>query len=331
MTPAELARQVRLLELSTRRRVTEVFAGEYSSAFKGRGMEFADVREYQPGDDVRFLDWNVTARTGRPFVKRFVEERELTVMLVVDVSGSLAFGTSGPADHAAHVSPHRPDEPAWSVLAEGSKRALAAKVCALLAFAAVRAGDRVGLCAFTDQIELFLPARKGSRHALRLVRELLALEPVGTGTNPQAAAERLRRTLHRKSLVFFVSDFLAHGPDAAAAFERALRRVSGGGRAAGGGRGHDVVAAVIRDRRDAELVNAGLVRVRDPESGREAVIDTSSRRVREAYAAAFARSDAALDRAIVSAGLRAGRSRVTLWTHDEPVHELVGLFHRRER
>ncbi|MBX3403444.1 MAG: DUF58 domain-containing protein [Phycisphaeraceae bacterium] len=328
MTPAELARQVRLLELSTRRRVTEVFAGEYSSAFKGRGMEFADVREYQPGDDVRFIDWNVTARSGRPFIKRFVEERELTVMLAVDVSGSLAFGTSGPTDHAAHTSPHRPDEPAWSVLAEGSKRALAAKVCALLAFAAVRAGDRVGLCAFTDRVELSVPARKGSRHALRLVRELLALDATGRGTNPAAAADLLRRTLHRRSLVFFVSDFLAPGASGEASFERALRRIAGGGRAA---RGHDVVAAAIRDRRDAELVNAGLVRLRDPETGREAVIDTSSSRVRDAYSAAYSRADSALDRAIAGAGLRALRARVTLWTHDEPVHELVGLFHRRER
>lgn len=328
MTPAELARQVRLLELSTRRRVTEVFAGEYSSAFKGRGMEFADVREYQPGDDVRFIDWNVTARSGRPFVKRFVEERELTVILAVDVSGSLAFGTSGPADHAAHSGPHRPDEPAWSVLAEGSKRALAAKVCALLAFAAVRAGDRVGLCAFTDRVELALPARKGSRHALRLVRELLALEPAGRATSPAAAADHLRRTLHRRSLIFFISDFLAPGAAGEASFERALRRIAGGGRAT---RGHDVVAAVIRDRRDAELVNAGLVRVRDPETGREAVIDTSSPRVREAWASAFARADAALDRAIAGAGLRTSRARATLWTHDEPVHGLVELFHRRER
>ena len=327
MTPAELARQVRLLELSTRRRVTEVFAGEYSSAFKGRGMEFADVREYQPGDDVRFIDWNVTARSGRPFIKRFVEERELTVMLAVDVSGSLAFGTSGPADHAAHTSPHRPDEPAWSVLAEGSKRALAAKVCALLAFAAVRAGDRVGLCAFTDRVELSLPPRKGSRHALRIVRELLALDAAGRGTNPAAAADLLRRTLHRGSLVFFVSDFLAPGAAGEASFERALRRIAGGGRAAAG----DVAATIIRDRRDAQLINAGLVRQRDPETGREAVIDTSSSRVRDAYAAAFSRADSTLDRAIAGAGLRASRARVTLWTHDEPVHELVGLFHRRDR
>jgi uncharacterized protein (DUF58 family) len=322
MTPAELARQVRLLELSTRRRVTEVFAGEYTSAFKGRGMEFSEVREYQPGDDVRFIDWNVTARSGKPFIKRFVEERELTVMLVVDLSGSFEFGTA-PRGLEGHAGGE------WSVLADGSKRALAAKVGALLAFAAVRSGDRVGLCAFTDRIEHYVPPRKGSRHALRLVRELLALEPVGRGTDLAPVADRFRRVLHRRSLIFVVSDFLPGTPDGTGALERSLRRLGGAGHARGGG--HDVIAAVVRDRRDAELVAAGLVRVRDPETGREAVIDTSSRRVREAYAEAFRRSNAELDRALVGAGLRGGRARVDLWTHEPPVHSLVELFHRRER
>lgn len=322
MTPAELARQVRLLELSTRRRVTEVFAGEYTSAFKGRGMEFAEVREYQPGDDVRFIDWNVTARTGRPFIKRFVEERELTVMLVVDLSGSFEFGTA-PRGLEGHAGGE------WSVLADGSKRALAAKVCALLAFAAVRSGDRVGLCAFTDRIEHYVPPRKGSRHALRLVRELLALEPVGRGTDLTPVADRLRRVLHRRSLIFAVSDFVMGTPEETAVLERSLRRLGGVGHASGGG--HDVIAAVVRDRRDAELVAAGLIRVRDPETGRECVIDTSSRRVREAYARSHANSDAQLNRTLLGAGLRGGRSRVDLWTHQPPVHSLVELFHRRER
>lgn len=322
MTPAELARQVRLLELSTRRRVTEVFAGEYTSAFKGRGMEFSEVREYQPGDDVRFIDWNVTARSGRPFIKRFVEERELTVMLVADLSGSFEFGTAQRGLEGAARGE-------WSVLADGSKRALAAKVCALLAFAAVRSGDRVGLCAFTDRVEHYVPPRKGSRHALRLVRELLALEPRGRGTDLAPAAERLRRVLHRRSLIFVVSDFISTAPDGASALARSLRRLGGIGHARGGG--HDVIAAVARDRRDAELVAAGLIRVRDPETGREVVIDSSSRRVREAYAEAFRRADTQLDEALAGAGLRGGRSRVDLWTHEPPVHSLVELFHRRER
>ncbi len=319
MTPAELARQVRLLELSTRRRVTEVFAGEYTSAFKGRGMEFAEVREYQPGDDVRFIDWNVTARTGRPFIKRFVEERELTVMLVVDLSGSFEFGTA-PGGIEGHAGGE------WSVLADGSKRAVAAKAAALLAFAAVRSGDRVGLCAFTDRIEHFVPPRKGSRHALRLVRELLALEPRGRETDLAPVADRLRRVLHRRSLIFVISDFLA--PSEPRGFEASLRRLARAGGARGG---HDVIAAVVRDKRDAELVSAGLVRVRDPETGRETVIDTSSRRVRDAYKQAFDRADADLSRALIGAGLRGGRSRVDLWTHEQPVHSLVELFHRRER
>ena len=324
MTPAELARQVRLLELSTRRRVTEVFAGEYTSAFKGRGMEFSEVREYQPGDDVRFIDWNVTARSGRPFIKRFVEERELTVMLVVDLSGSFEFGTAPRGLEGAAGGE-------WSVLADGSKRALAAKVGALLAFAAVRSGDRVGLCAFTDRIEHYVPPRKGSRHALRLVRELLALEPKGRGTDLGPVADRLRRVLHRRSLVFVVSDFTTASPEGPLSFEHSLRRLGQTGNSGGGRGGHDIIAAVVRDKRDAELVAAGLVRVRDPETGREAVIDTSSRRVREAYAEAFRKADGDLDRALRGAGLRGGRARVDLWTHQPPVHSLVELFHRRDR
>ncbi len=331
MTPAELARQVRLLELSTRRRVTEVFAGEYSSAFKGRGMEFSEVREYQPGDDVRFIDWNVTARSGRPFIKRFVEERELTVMLVVDLSGSFEFGTAPGGARAGAGGVGRGAGGEWSVLSDGSKRAIAAKVGALLAFAAVRSGDRVGLCAFTDRIEHYVPPRKGSRHALRLVRELLAVEPVGRGTNLAPVADRLRRVLHRRSLVFVVSDFVPGNQSNLKAFESSLRRLGRAGNGGGGRGGHDIIAAVVRDRRDAELVSAGLIRVRDPETGREAVIDTSSRSVREAYAQAFRKADRELDQALLGAGLRGGRSRVDLWTHEQPVHSLVELFHRRER
>ncbi len=324
MTPAELARQVRLLELSTRRRVTEVFAGEYTSAFKGRGMEFAEVREYQPGDDVRFIDWNVTARSGRPFIKRFVEERELTVMLVVDLSGSFEFGTAPRATKGATSGE-------WSVLSDGSKRALAAQVGALLAFAAVRSHDRVGLCAFTDRIEHYVPPRKGSRHALRLVRELLALEPKGRGTDLAPVADRLRRVLHRRSLIFVISDFVSSSPEGSTTFEHSLRRLGRAGNSGGGRGGHDIIAAVVRDPRDTELVAAGLIRVRDPETGREAVIDTSSKRVRDAYAQAFRKADEQLDRSFISAGLRGGRSRVDLWTHQPPVHSLVELFHRRER
>ena len=212
MSPAELARQVRLLEIATRHIVTDVFAGDYSSAFKGRGIEFADVREYQPGDDVRTIDWNVTARAGRPFIKRFSEERELTVMLAVDLSGSGGFGTG-----------------------VRSKRELACEVAALLAFAAVRKGDRVGLLIFTDRVEMYVPPKKGARHTLRLIRELLAFEPTHLGTRLTAAADHLCRLLPRRSLVFVISDFLSD--DLTPAMRKLAPR-------------HDLVALDVGDPRD---------------------------------------------------------------------------------
>lgn len=289
MTPAELARQVRLLEISTRHSVTEVFAGDYSSAFKGRGIEFSDVREYQPGDDVRSIDWNVTARAGHPFIKRFTEERELTVMLAVDLSGSGGFGTT-----------HR------------SKRELACEVAALLAFAAVRKGDRVGLLIFTDQVELYVPPKKGSRHTLRLVRELLAFKPRHRGTRLAAAADHLGRVLRRRSVVFVISDFLCDDLD------DSVRRLAPR---------HDLVAIDINDRRDFDLAPAGLMDVRDPESGATMILDTSSRRVRVAYRNAAA--EAASRRESVLR--RSGVDRLSLSTESEYVHELVAFFKQRER
>lgn len=289
MTPAELAQQVRQLELATRHIVTEVFAGEYSSAFKGRGMEFADVREYQPGDDVRAIDWNVTARAGRPFIKRFTEERELSVLLAVDLSASGDFGT-----------------------AEKSKRELAAEVAALLAFAAVKKGDRAGLLIFTDRVELFIPPRKGSRHVLRLIRELLAFEPAHRGTSFIAASDHIARVLRRRSLIFLVSDFIA--PD----LETATRRLAPR---------HDVVALDVSDPRDFELAPAGLMDVQDPETGRRILLDTSSRRVREAYQATM--TAAAQSRATLLQ--RLGIDRIELTTARPYVHELVRFFKQRER
>lgn len=289
MSPAELARQVRLLELATRHIVTEVFAGEYSSAFKGRGMEFADVREYQPGDEIRAIDWNVTARAGKPFVKRFTEERELSVVLAVDLSASGDFATT-----------------------DKSKRELCCEVAALLAFAAVRKGDRVGLLIFTDRVEAYIPPKKGSRHALRLIRELLAFRPADTGTRFLAVAEHVARVLHRRSLVFLVSDFIADD------LEPALRRLAPR---------HDVVALNISDPRDAELVPAGLLDVQDPETGRTMLLDTTSRRVRAAYRAAMA------DGAERRIGLlqRLGIDHLELSTASEYVHDLVRFFRQRER
>jgi uncharacterized protein (DUF58 family) len=289
MSPAELAKQVKQLEITTRRIVTEVFAGEYSSAFKGRGMEFADVREYQPGDDVRSIDWNVTARAGRPFVKRFTEERELSVLLAVDLSGSGAFGTT-----------------------EKTKRELCCEIAALLIFAAVKKGDRAGLLIFTDHVEQFVPPRKGSRHALRLIRELLAFEPEHAGTRFMSAAEHITHVLRRRSLVFMVSDFLA------ADLEPAVRRLAPR---------HDLVAIDMSDPRDLELAPAGLIDVEDPETGGTMLLDTSSRRVREAYRRAML--DAAERRAQVLQ--RLGVDRLALTTASPYVHELVRFFKQRER
>ncbi len=289
MTPAELAKQVRLLEIRTRHAVTEVFAGEYSSAFKGRGIEFAEVREYEPGDDVRTIDWNVTARTGKPFVKRFTEERELTVLLAVDLSASGDFGTQ-----------------------VRSTRRLAVEAAAVLAFAAARKGDRVGLVIFTDRVELYIPSKKGARHALRLIRELLAFEPTHPRTDLGAATEHIARVMRRRAVVFVVSDFLFEATgDALGAI--AAR--------------HDVIAVRVGDPRDRELAPAGMLEVLDPETGLRAIIDSSSRRVREAYAAAAADRDEALTMTL----RRAGVDDVELSTDREYVHDLVELFHRREK
>jgi uncharacterized protein (DUF58 family) len=289
MTPAELARQVRLLEITTRHTVTEVFAGEYSSAFKGRGIEFSEVREYQPGDDVRTIDWNVTARSGKPFVKRFKEERELTVILAVDLSASGDFGTQA-----------------------RSKRELAVEVAAVLGFAAARQGDRVGLVIFTDRVELYVPPKKGARHALRLIRELLAFEPEGRGTDLHAATEHVARVATRKAVVFLVSDFLDAG------VEDAVRAVAGR---------HDVIAVRVHDPRDERLEPAGMVEVRDPETGERAVLDTSSRRVRAAYEALAAEHRESLAMTL----RRYGVDEVELATDRPYVHDLVELFHARER
>ncbi len=250
MTPREVLRRVRRLEIRTRKLVDESLAGSYHSVFRGRGMEFAEVREYEPGDDVRTIDWNVSARMGHPFVKKFTEERELTVMLAVDVSGSERFGTS--------IAP---------------KLQLAAEVSALLTFSAIRNNDRVGLLMFTQSIELFVPPRKGREHALRVLRELLAFDPVGRGTDIAGALEVLRRVVTKRAVVFLVSDFQDEG------YERTLRVVS---------RKHDVVAISVSDPRESSLPDVGLVAVQDPESGQRTVIDAGSASVRRRYAAAAA-------------------------------------------
>ena len=245
MIPREMMRKIRRIQIHTSHIVDDLLAGGWHSAFKGRGIEFEEVRPYQVGDDVRSIDWNVTARAGEPFIKLFREERELSVMLLVDLSASQDFGT--------HLQ---------------TKRELVTELGATLAFSAIKNNDRVGLTLFTDRIEKSLPPRKGTRYVLRLIRELLHCQPVGQGTKLQAALEHLNRTASRRTVVFLISDFQDTG------FEKTLRVTR---------TKHDVIPMVISDRREVELPSVGLLSLRDPESGRTISIDTSSRRHRHAF------------------------------------------------
>jgi len=245
MIPAEILKKVRRIQIVTSAMVNDLFAGQYHSAFKGLGIEFEEVREYQPGDDVRMIDWNVTARAGRPFVKRFREERELTVVMLVDVSASQEFGTR-----------------------DQLKSELVAELGATLAFSAIQNNDKVGLIMFTDRVERFVPADKGTRHVLRVVRELLYHQPKGRGTDLGAALEYLDRVLTRRSVVFVVSDFQT--PD----FSRALKRVR---------RRHDVIPVLVRDERESVAPPVRYVELHDPETDEQLLVDTSSRAFRRRF------------------------------------------------
>jgi uncharacterized protein (DUF58 family) len=257
MIPREILKKVRRIEIATRGLVNEVFSGEYHSVFKGRGMNFAEVREYQYGDDIRAIDWNVTARTGSPFVKVFEEERELTVMLVVDASASGEFGTI-----------------------ERMKGEIAVELCAVLAFSAIKNNDKVGLIIFSDRIEKFVPPRKGRQHVLRVLRELLYFEPEGRGTDIAAALEYLTHVVRRRAVVFLVSDFLSEG------FAKGLSVA---------GRRHDVVAIRMSDRRELELPPVGYVEFEDAESGEHTLVNTSDRRFRVAFKANAERARRSLE------------------------------------
>ncbi len=285
--PPELLRKIRRIEIRSRRLVNSLFLGEYHAVFRGRGMEFSEVREYQPGDDVRTIDWNVTARMGAPYVKKFVEERELTVMLVVDVSASAAFGSAGQ-----------------------SKREVAAEVGGLLALAAVRNNDRVGLLAFTDRVERYVPPRKGSRHVLRVIRELLYLRPTGRRTRIASAVDFLQGVLRRRSVVFLLSDFQDRGYDAP------LRVLA---------RRHDVTALVVHDPREFELPPVGLVEVEDAETGERRLIDTAHPRVRALYAAHAAAQREERRRLLSTVSI----DQVELSTGASYVEPLVAYFRRR--
>ncbi len=243
--PRELLKKVKQIEISTRNIVNEVFSGEYHSVFKGRGMEFAEVREYQPGDDIRLIDWNVTARMGHPFIKLFQEERELTVMLLVDVSSSGSFGTE-----------------------KQLKREVAAELSAVLAFSAIKNNDKVGLIIFSDRIEKFIPPRKGKSHVLRVIREILFYKPRDAATNINEALEFLSRVIKRKSTVFLISDFLAED------FKKSLQIAN---------KKHDIIAVSIVDPREVVLPDAGMIELEDAETGETIVIDTTSAQLRDEF------------------------------------------------
>lgn len=294
----EILKQVRMIELRTRGLVNSLFSGEYQSVFRGQGMEFSEVREYEPGDDVRNIDWNVTARTGEPYVKKHVEERELTVFLVVDLSGSEQFGTRG-----------------------RFKAELAAELAAVLALSAVRNSDRVGMLLFSDHVEHVVPPRKGRRNALRLIRDVLAFRPEGRGTDIAGALDYAARLLPHRGIIFLLSDFApasGSGEAERARFEKTLRLVS---------RRHDVVGISISDPAELELPDLGLVAVEDPETGELAFIDTGGSGIRELFGLSLARERVETRRLF----RRLGVDEVEVRTDAPYVRPLMAFFRRRER
>lgn len=245
MLPKEIAHKIRRIQITTNRLVNESLAGEYHSVFKGRGMEFDEVREYQHGDDVRAIDWNVTSRTGHPFIKRYVEERELTVMLLIDASASGNFGSAGKL-----------------------KSEISAEISALLAFSAIKNNDRVGAILFTDRVEKFIPPRRGSTHVLRVIREVLFHKPQHRGTRIEKALEHLNLVVNKRSVVFLISDLLDQQ------FEQSLKAAN---------RKHDIVILQIADAREKELPKVGILELRDAETGEIIRVDTSLPLIRKTY------------------------------------------------
>ena len=287
--PKEILKKIRLIELRTRRLVNSIFAGQYHSVFKGRGMNFEEVREYAPGDEIRSIDWNVTARMNVPYIKKFTEERELTVMLLVDVSASGLFGSI-----------------------ELSKRELAAEVASILAFSAINNNDKVGLLLFSNEVELFIPPKKGRLHTLRLIREMLYFEPKGRGTNLAGALDYMNRVISRRSVVFMISDFMA--PD----FTKALTVTS---------RRHDLVAMPVTDPGESELPDVGIVTLEDAETGAQIDVNTSSRAVRRGLFELNEERLRALDRLLRSRRVDV----VPLSTAEDYLIPLRAFFDQRER
>ena len=293
MTSEELLQRVRKIEIKTHGLSRNIFAGEYHSQFKGRGMAFSEVREYQPGDDVRSIDWNVTARMNRPYIKVYEEERELTVMLLIDVSGSRNFGT-----------------------VSQMKRDTMAEVAATLAFSTIENNDKVGVIFFSDQVEKFIPPKKGKSHVLHIIRELLTFEPEHTGTNINAALQYLTNAQKRRCTAFLISDMMDPQFSATPVKKGEVAPIVIASRK------HDLSAIQIYDRRDAEIPNIGLVKLRDPETGARVWADTSLVGVREAYAKAWHNQQEALENIYTKTGMR----NISLRTDEDFVKALMRLF-----
>lgn len=287
--PPDFLEKIRRIEIRARRLVANIFLGEYHSVFRGRGIEFSEVRQYEPGDDVRAIDWNVTARMGAPYVKKYIEERELTVFLLVDVSASSSFTSTAI-----------------------SKRELAAEVAATLAFSAVANGDRVGLVAFSDRIEKFVRPGKDRRHVLRIIRELLYVQPEGHGTDIGAALAYFARIVRRRTIVFVISDFFDDQ------YEAQLRAAAVR---------HEVIALTLNDPRESSLPDVGLLEIEEGETGERALLDTSSARVRAAYAARASELHEKRRRTLAAVGVE----EVALSTDRSYVEPLLRAFHSRER
>jgi uncharacterized protein (DUF58 family) len=293
----EILKKVRQVEIRTRRLVNDSMAGQYHSVFKGRGMDFDEVREYVPGDEVRMIDWNVTARAGRPFIKKFTEERELTILLLVDVSASGNFGS-----------------------AAQSKREMAAELASVLAFSAIRNSDKVGLILFSDRIEKYIPPKKGRRHVLRVVREVLYFEPEGRGTDVVQALDFANHVMKRRAVAFLISDFESAGDhtQALGSLRRAIRLAN---------KRHDLVALHIRDRREHELPDVGILAIEDAETGELLEIDTANPQVRTRFAQIAGERAAAVRRTLNAEAV----DSLELETGVSYVPPLMQFFKSRER
>jgi len=289
MLTKELLKQVRQIEIKTRGVVNEVFSGEYHSVFKGRGMEFSEVREYQIGDDIRTIDWNVSARFGHPYVKIFEEERELTLMLLVDLSGSLVFGS-----------------------VEKTKQQIAAELTAILAFSAMKNNDKVGLILFTDQIEKFVPPRKGKSHVLRIIREVLSFEPRGNKTSIKAALEYFNHSVKKKSIAFLISDFIDDG------YDRILRIV---------GKKHDLVNILLEDPRETEIPKVGLIKLKDAETGKTRFVDSGNKNVQEYFKQKVNRRKEYQNNLF----LKSRVDTINISTASSYIKPLINFFKNRER